>query len=112
MEVEVNDSNFSKEVIEKSAELPVAVDFWAEWCMPCKMLGPVLEKLAEEYKGKFVLAKADVEQTGAKAQEYGVSSIPNVKLFRDGKVVDQFIGALPEEQVKAWLEKNLGAGKE
>ena len=106
-EIEVNDDKFEKEVIEKSKTVQVVVDFWAEWCMPCKILGPVLEKLAKESNGKFILAKASVDTTKIKANEYGVMSIPNVKLFKNGKVADEFIGALPEEQVKAWLDKNL-----
>jgi thioredoxin len=106
-EVEVNDNNFEKEVIEKSKNTSVVVDFWAEWCMPCRMLGPVLEKLAKDYNGKFVLAKANVDETERKSTEYGIRSIPAVKLFKNGKVVDEFVGALPEEQIKAWLDKNL-----
>lgn len=106
-ETEVNDDCFEKEVIEKSKEIPVVVDFWAAWCMPCRMLGPVLEKLAKESDGKFILAKADVDETRAAATDYGVMSIPSVKMFKDGKVVDEFIGALPEPEVKKWLDKNL-----
>ena len=107
MEVEVNDNNFDKDVIEKSKEVPIVVDFWAEWCPPCKILGPVLEKLAKEYNGKFVLAKADVNQSRQKAAQYKVMSIPNVKMFKNGGVVGEFVGALPEEQVKEWLDKNI-----
>ena len=76
------------------------------------MLGPTLEKFAKEYKDKFILAKANVEDTETKAQEYGINSIPNVKFFKDGKVVDEFVGTLPEEQVKEWLDKNLKVKKE
>ena len=107
IEIEVNDNNFEKEVIEKSKSVPVAVDFWAEWCMPCKSLGPVLEKLTKEFNGKFILAKANVDNVKLKANEYKIRSIPNVKLFKDGKVVDEFVGSLPEGEVKSWLEKNL-----
>ena len=107
MEFEVNDGNFEKEIIEKSNEVPVVVDFWADWCPPCKILGPVLEKLAKDYDGKFVLAKADVNQSRQKATQYKVMSIPNVKMFKNGGVVDEFIGAIPEEQVKEWLDKNI-----
>jgi putative thioredoxin len=106
-EIEVNDINFKKEVIEKSKDVPVVVDFWAEWCAPCRMLGPVLEKLAKEYGGKFILAKANVDKAREKATEYGISSIPAVKLFKGGKVVEEFVGALPEKQIKAWLDRNL-----
>ena len=107
MEIEVNDENFEKEVIEKSKEIPIVVDFWAEWCMPCNMLGPVLEKLAKEYDGKIILAKANVDNAGTKSGEYGVSGIPAVKMFKNGEVVDEFVGALPEDQIKEWLDKNL-----
>ena len=107
MEIEVNDGNFQKEVIEKSKELPVVVDFWAPWCMPCNMLGPVLEKYVKEYKGKFILAKVNVDEARTEAQKYEIMSIPCVKLFKDGKIVDEFIGALPESEVKAWLNKNI-----
>ncbi len=105
--IDVDDNNFEKEVVEKSEEIPVVVDFWAEWCMPCQSLGPVLEKLAKESEGKFILAKANVSQAKSKSQEYEVRSIPAVKIFKKGKVVDEFVGAIPEEQIKEWLEKNL-----
>ena len=105
---EVNDNDFQEKVIEKSKEIPVVVDFWATWCMPCLMLGPVLEKLAEEYKGKFILAKVNVDVARETAMKYGIMSIPSVKMFKNGEIVDEFIGALPEGRVKEWLEKNLG----
>ncbi len=107
MEIEVNDADFEEKVIEKSKTIPVAVDFWAEWCAPCMMLGPVLEKLAKEYNGKFILAKVDLQKNKQKAEEFEVRSIPNVKMFKNGKVVDEFIGAVSEEQVKEWLDKNI-----
>jgi len=107
VEVEVTDTDFEKEVIEKSKSVPVVVDFWATWCMPCNMLSPTLEKLAKEYKGKFILAKANVDDSRTAAQNYSIMSIPAVKMFKEGKVVDEFVGALPEEEVKSWLDKNL-----
>lgn len=106
VKVDVGDSDFNKEVIEKSSEVPVLVDFWAAWCGPCKMLGPTLEKIAEEYGGKFILAKVDVESNQDLSQQFSVMSIPAVKLFKDGEVVDEFVGALPESAVKDFLEKN------
>jgi putative thioredoxin len=109
-EIEVNDENFQEKVIEQSKKVPVVVDFWAPWCMPCLMLSPILEKLAKEYNGKFILAKANVDETRTYAQEYMVMSIPNVKLFKNGKVVDEFVGALPESSVRKWLEKNIKSG--
>ncbi|MFA6022783.1 MAG: thioredoxin [Candidatus Pacearchaeota archaeon] len=105
--VEANDGNFDKEVIEKSKKVIVVVDFWASWCGPCRMLGPVMEKLAEDYKGKFILAKVSVEENSEKPGEYDVSSIPSVKMFKNGKVVDEFVGAIPESRIKEWLDKNL-----
>jgi putative thioredoxin len=107
MEETIDDKSFKQLVLEKSSETPVVVDFWAEWCMPCLMLGPVLGKLAEEYKGRFILAKANVDDARKAAQAYFVMSIPNVKMFKNGKVVDEFVGALPESQVKKWLDKNI-----
>ena len=106
-EIEVNDGNFNEKVVEASKNKPIVVDFWADWCAPCKMLGPVLEKLTKEYGGKFILAKVDLTQNKEKAEQYEVRSIPNVKMFKNGDVVDEFIGALSEEQVKEWIDKNI-----
>ena len=106
-EIEVNDNSFEKEIIERSNQTPVVVDFWAPWCMPCRMLSPALERFAGEYKGKFILAKVNVDEARAAAQRYGIMSIPCVKMFKNGKVFDEFIGAIPENQVKEWLDKNL-----
>ena len=105
--IDANDNNFEERIIEQSKKIPVVVDFWASWCAPCLMLSPVLEKLAKGYEGKFVLAKVNVDETRTMAQTYRIMSIPSVKLFKDGKVVDEFIGALPEPAVKQWLDKNL-----
>jgi len=110
-EVEANDENFQENVIEQSKKIPVVVDFWAAWCMPCLMLSPVLEKLAKEYNGKFVLAKANVDESRAVSQRYGIINIPSVKLFKNGKVIDEFVGALPEPVIGQWLNKNLGIRK-
>ena len=106
-EVEVNDENFQKNVIEQSKKILVVVDFWATWCMPCLMLSPILEKLAKEYNGKFILAKANVDENSVAAQRYGIMSIPSVKLFKNKKVIDEFVGALPELVIKQWLNKNM-----
>jgi putative thioredoxin len=107
MEIEVNDTNFSKEVIEKSYKTPVLVDFWASWCGPCMMLGPTLERIAKEYDGKLIVAKAATDENQDAASKFGVMSIPSVKLFKDGKVVDEFVGAQPEATIKQWLNQKL-----
>jgi len=105
--IEVTDNDFQEKVVELSERLPVVVDFWAVWCTPCLLLGPVLEKLADEYDGKFILAKVNVDQSPATSQKYGIMSIPSVKMFKNGKIVDEFVGALPEPAVRQWLDKNL-----
>ena len=100
-------SDFQKEVIEESIRIPVLVDFWAEWCGPCKILGPVLERLAEKHKGEWKLAKLNTDNYQEIAAEYGIRSIPNVKLFIDGEVANEFVGALPEHMVEEWLKKAI-----
>ena len=105
MGFEVKD--FSVDVIAKSQAVPVLVDFWAAWCGPCKTLGPILERLASGSDGRWVLAKVDTDKNQELAAQYRIQSIPNVKLFVDGKVVDEFAGALPERAVAQWLEKAL-----
>lgn len=100
-------TDFQTEVIDRSAELPVVVDFWAAWCGPCKALGPVLEKLAGEAAGRWQLAKVDTEAHPRVAADHAIRSIPAVKLFVDGKVVSEFVGALPEETIRQWLDEML-----
>lgn len=105
--VEVTDATFAAKVIEESRKRPVVVDFWAEWCAPCRMIGPVLERLAEEQGGRFLLAKLDVDGNPQASAAFGIQSIPAVKAFRDGKVVQEFVGAIPEQGIRQFLQAVL-----
>ena len=103
----VNAENFNQVVIEGSRQQPVLVDFWADWCAPCRALMPVLSKLAEEYGGQFILAKVNSDENQGLAQQFGVRSLPTVKLFKDGMPIDEFMGALPESQVREFLDRHI-----
>ena len=104
---DTSDATFDADVIERSLTVPVVIDFWAEWCGPCKQLSPVLEKLAGEYGGRFVLAKLDVDANPMLAQEFGIQSIPMVMAVVGGRLVPLFPGAVPEAQVRQYLEELL-----
>jgi putative thioredoxin len=99
--------DFTKDVLHASHEKPVLVDFWAEWCGPCRVLGPVLERLATQNNSEWKLVKINSDEHPEISQKYGIRSIPNVKLFHKGEVINEFVGALPEPAIKEWLKKNI-----
>ncbi|QDV21846.1 tetratricopeptide repeat protein [Aureliella helgolandensis] len=115
--INTTDATFEQDVLLASQQGLVVVDFWAEWCAPCRTLGPILEGLAEDYQGGFLLVKADTETNQAAAGEFSVSGIPAVFAVLDGEVVDSFQGAMPEPQVRQWInsllrQRELKAAKE
>jgi len=101
----LNDENFEKEV--SGSQKPFLVDFWAAWCGPCQMLGPIVEKVGEEYKDKINFGKVNVDEAPVCSQKYQIAQIPTVMLFKGGKPVINFIGARPEEFIKQWLDENI-----
>ena len=105
--IDINEENFNQEVIEASHKTPVLVDFWATWCGPCQSLMPVLTKLAEEYNGQVRLAKVEVDQQQNLAAQFAVRSVPTVKMVVNGEIVDEFTGALPEPQIREFINKYL-----
>lgn len=103
--VQLSDDSFENEVLKSST--PVLVDFWASWCAPCKAISPVVDSLADEYDGKVKVAKLNVDENPATPGKYGVRGIPTLILFKDGKVVDQVVGAVPKNQLEGLIKKAL-----
>lgn len=105
VEVVLNKDNFKQEVLEST--LPALVDFWAEWCMPCKMVAPTVEAIAKEYEGRLKVCKLNVDDNSEIAVEYGVLSIPTLAIFKEGKIVDRIVGAVPksviDEKLKSYI---------
>ncbi len=102
--IEVNDNNFNELIL---SDKPVLVDFWAEWCGPCKMIGPLVEQLAGEYEGKAVIGKMDVDMNAQIPAQFGIRSIPTLMIFKDGKVVDKIVGAVPKAVLEDKLNRQL-----
>ncbi|APX22745.1 MAG: thioredoxin [Rhodobacteraceae bacterium] len=103
--VHVTDATFDEEV--KNSDVPVVVDFWAEWCGPCKQIGPALEELAEQYDGKIKVAKVDVDKDQAMAAQLGVRGIPALFIFKDGEVISNRTGAAPKASLESWIKESI-----
>lgn len=103
--ITLSDNNFDEQI--KTSEIPVLVDFWAEWCAPCKMMAPVIEEIAGQYKGKIKVGKLDVDSNPKTASKYGIRSIPSVLIFKDGRILEQIIGAVPKKQITKKLDAVL-----
>ena len=103
--IHINNQNFESEVIQ--SEIPVVVDFWATWCGPCLMVAPVLEELANEYENRIKVCKLDVDNNRETAGAYGIQSIPTIMIFKEGKMVDRLIGAVPKSEFKKMIDKHL-----
>ena len=102
MEINITDANFESEVIK--ADVPVLVDFWAPWCMPCHAVAPIVEEIAREYEGKIKVCKLNVDQGHATASKYGIMAIPTLVIFKDGKAVDKIVGMVPKSEIEAKIK--------
>ncbi len=105
MEIKVNDANFEEEVLK--SEIPVLVDFWAEWCAPCRMIAPAVEEIAREYEGRLKVCKSNVDEGPATASRYGIRGIPTLMIFKGGQVLDQIVGVVPKESLEAKIKPHL-----
>ncbi|TBR20442.1 thioredoxin [bacterium] len=103
--IHLSDGNFKAEVLQSN--LPVLVDFWAPWCGPCKMVGPIVEELAKEYAGKIKVGKIDIDENSKVASQYGIMSIPTLMFFKGGQVIEQSVGALSKSDIKKKIEENI-----
>ncbi|HYW35363.1 MAG TPA: thioredoxin TrxA [Balneolaceae bacterium] len=103
--LEFTDDSFENDVLK--ADKPVLVDFWAEWCGPCRMVGPIVEEMAGEYEGKAKIGKVNVDENAGIATKYGIRSIPSLLIFKNGEVVDQIVGAVPKKQLKKQLDAQV-----
>ena len=101
----ITDSNFDDEI--KNSQLPILIDFWAEWCGPCKQIGPILEEIGEAKKNKLKIFKLNVDENPQTPQKFGVRGIPTLMLFKDGKLIDTKVGSLPKNMLESWIDPNL-----
>ncbi|MGI1691925.1 thioredoxin [Thermoanaerobacter uzonensis] len=106
LEVEITYDNFEEEVV--NSDVPVLIDFWAEWCAPCRLVAPIIDEIAKEYKGKIKVGKVNVDEENELAMQFRIMSIPTIGLFKNGKMVDKIIGARPKADFVKFLEKHLG----
>ena len=107
MEITLTDENFEKEVLK--SEIPVLVDFWAQWCGPCLVMGPIIEEIAKEFEGKIKVGKLNVDENPATAQKYGIMGIPTLMIFKDGKVVERIVGLRPKQVLVETIQKFLAS---
>ena len=105
--MKITDNDFEEKVIEASKEKPVMVDFWADWCVPCNMLTPILEDVIESYKDKIIFVKVNIDECPETANKFNIDAIPNVKMFKDGKEVGDFKGLIPEDKIREFIEQHI-----